>query len=618
MTNNGMERQRDIGADAYANGSASTSDGLTEVICTICFTCNVEQEVADELVRSYAAKKPNTTNEQLIFLFQDEAKRAMMFRTLYARRHKGVNKDTLKSLYTTIPITMNFEEYSNAVDSQLGASQSTDNGFFRVTDTESEVGPREDVINSFRKRALRDGFPEELVEAAMSKVTADTTSYEQFERLLDSVLDDNQAKEEEQRVRDQRLARALQPTLQTLWSDKNPVGTCRNAIWKHYHTTAVSVPELCDRLKDSPEIKLSVYKKPVYSIIHQIDKPFVANGVKECLARWDSNPVVKGIINNYLESTGVAPENMDANRAKLISILPDNIKNQNAPDVWKQYKAVTLIMDRDASMSDTLTAELFADEEAMLTFGARVESYVEDGVPFDAAQRQASEDYCHSLPKDKQMSLFGKVGKFYGKALKFRYDKAADMESLMRESLGEYADQYFERREEMRERKEEMRERKATVRMEAKIAREEREQELREQRADERKLYNQQNNIYAGYNNRTRTGYASQQRYGQPAAAYAGQRRVNPQQGLVRYSTNTDVGGANFAPQIPVFVMAILIHLVVGLLTFIIFGGLKTTFVFIGLALATFGFIRKRVDEQHSIPMIALGYVIVVLAFIFT
>lgn len=608
MTNDKLERQLkvagDVNVQADANKAAilGSSNSIEELICTVCFTCNVEQEAATTLINSYLKQKPDTTDEQILKLFKDESKRAMMFRTLYARKHAGVNKDKLKSLYTSIPLTMNFDEYTKAVDSQLGRASGTDSGFFTVIDKDKDgpdSGTNTDLVESFRKRALKEGLPEDLIASAVAKADTSTTNYSKFEELIDEVLNENQAKEDEQRARDVRLKRALQPTLQKLWADKNPVGTLRNAIWKQYHTTAVSVPELCEKLKDDPNLKLTVYEKPIYSIIHQIDKPFVEQAVKECLANWSNNPVVNGIIENYLESTGVNPDGMEAGRAKLISILPDNIKNQNAPDVWKQYKAVTLILDRNSGGDADLTAELFADENAVVEFGARVESYMEDGAPFDAAQRQASEDFYHSLPKEKQESLFGKVGKFYGKALKFKYDRAADMDNLLRESLGEYADQYFDRRDAMRERKEELRYAKA-----------EQKAEIKKQQVEERKQQNEvKRELRAEQNAQVRNATAqpvrravNDPRFSTGAAAYTAPRQQ----------------GVNFAPQIPVFVMAILIHLVVGLLTFIIFGGLKTAFVIVGLALATFGFIRKQVDEPNSIPMIALGYVITVIAFIFT
>lgn len=604
----------------------------------VSFKTNVEYEVVEELIREYIKKHPDLNEGRAVTLFTSESDRAMMFRTLYLFKHNvsAADKDKIKSEFSTVPMTDTYAEYENKVSDALGVvtEDNQSHGFFKVVqEVPSEDKEVEDAVENasdavlltrFKERALKEDFPEDLVNRAADKATADTDTYAKFEQLLDSVLDEDTEKEEQDRARDLRLHRAIRSDLQRLRNDPDPVNTLRVAIYNNYNTDAVSPAELCEELKDSPELRLNVYEKPIFSIILQIKKPFVEEGINRCLAKWENNEVVDGVINSYLDCLGVPDEEREANRKDLIDVLPDNIKNQTAPDRWKEFKAVEYITHKNLGDEADATEEVFDDPEAFVEYGAAFENYVEDGVPYDAAARQATEDYYHSKPEEEQMNIFGKLGSFYGKAVKLKYDAADSFDSVVRDSLGDRADDYYAAKEERDARKAEKRAasdaRKQQIQQQRDEAKEERRQQRAAEREEDRQYRREQKRLDQEAKAKNRR---SDPNYGKPGYstepygkyAYEDPRRTHNTgtHGRSSYDAESE---SNFAPHLSTLIIAILANLVIGLLTFVFFGGTATAFVAIGLIIATFGFARKQVNEPGSYFMIGGGYCLCVIALI--
>lgn len=605
------------------------------------FSCNIEQDVLDVALEPYRSNKPDMSVDEAEKLLKNPKKRAIMFVAVYCHKNPGLVPKDVLTMLPEVSVATNYAEFEQQITDLLNPQH----GFFTVTGEEPVVENNKfeeiavkDRAESYAKQALKANLPADLVKRAQARVTAETNSYEKFEQIIDTILSEDEAQEKQEQARDLRLQRAIKNDLQKIWNDKNPVATLKSLLYKTYNTTAVEVPELCAELDGCPELKLNIYKKPVYSIIHQVEKDFVADAMNRCLAKWENNAVVEGIITNYLDSLGVPEDKREKNRASLLEVLPDNIRNQTAPDTWKQYEAVCIITQRQLGDESDITSQVFSNDEASVEFGARMETYIDDGVPIDAAQRQASEDYCHDMPEEQQISLFGKVGQFTGRAIRFKYEAAADMENLMRDSLGEYADQYFEKREAVKARKEELRrikeeskaelarqkvEMKAEQAKERAERREEDKERQREEKEEERMRRREEKQMQrgAGYNNGYGNSRYQDSRYG-ANTGYGNTGMFGRGGGFGRgsYGTGGYGGygrGGNFAPQIPLPFIMLLVHIVIGLLCFIFLGGAKTAFVAAGLLLASFGFFRKQLNEPNAIPMVLGGYGLVVVAFVF-
>lgn len=599
-----------------------TANKFTGDYSSLSFRCNVEPDVLDAIVKAYEKANPNPSVTDLETGLNTEKSRATMFACYFAMQ-SGIPAKTVREHITPCPVSMNYEAYASVLQEAISPSH----GFFEVTDesgiTASNVKNEvpEERKNDYRERALNNGYPEELVERAIEQMTDSITIYSQFEHLMEKIVDADIEKEKEQKAGNARLMKAIRNDLQKLWNDRNIVSTCATALYNTYNTTAVSPAELCEELRGSEDLKLDVYREPIYSITHQVKRPFVANAVNACLAKWENSPVITGIINNYLDSTGVPESEREANKKSLLGFLPDNIRNQTAPDVWKQYQAVCIITGRNLGADADASDDIFSTQESATDFAARMESYIDDGVPYDAAQRQAVEDHYQDMPEEERISIFGQAGKFVGKAIKFKYDAADSFNSLVERSLGDKAPMYFEHREEIQARKQEMKRIKQENKVAIQQAKLERKlEQIKEPKEEMPREPKQHAPMGNGFGNarypdtRYNTGYNQGGMFGRGGYNQGGMfGRSNYGGG---YGSGYGGGyGGNFAPRIPVFMMAILIHVIVALLCFLFFGVSKSIFPVAGLLLATFGFIRKRMNEPNAVVMIIAGYVITVIAF---
>lgn len=594
----------------------STASKLTNDYASLSFRCNVEPDVLAAIVKAYEKANANPSVTDLEAGLNQGKSRASMFASYYAKQ-TGLPRKQVYEYLTECPVSMNYETYSAVLQEEISPSH----GFFEVTNesgvtvTATKNDVPEERKNDYRERALSNGYPEELVERAIEQMTDTVTIYSQFESLMEKIVDADIEKEREQKAGNARLMKAIRNDLQKLWNDKNIVSTCATALYNTYNTTAVSPAELCEELRDSSELKLDIYRESIYSITHQVKRPFVADAVNACLAKWENSPVITGLINNYLDSIGVPEEEREANKKSLLKVLPDNIRSQTAPDVWKQYQAVCIITGRNLGAEADASADIFETQDSATDFAARMESYIDDGVPYDAAQRQAVEDYYQDISEEERLSIFGHAGKFVGKAIKFKYDAADSFNSLIEQSLGDKAPMYFEHREEIQARKQELK----RIKQENKVAiqqakLEKKLEQIKEPKPEIQREPKQHTTIGNGFGNARYQDTRYSSGYGQ--MGYGGYNQGS-MFGRQRYGANSGYGysGGNFAPRIPVFMMAILIHVIVALLCFLFFGVGKSIFPVAGLLLATFGFIRKRLNEPNAIVMIIAGYAVTVLAF---
>lgn len=469
------------------------------------------------------------------------------------------------------------------------------NGFFEVVG--DDANENVEVVNKgtvdqmaldmFRTKAQEDGYSESDIEEAINRVDAECKCYEDFERIIGWVIEDNIAHKNDERKKQERIKASISLELDNLKSIKEPARHLEKVVYQVYNTTAVNGMELICESEGNENLKLDIYEEPVYSLIMQIKKPWVADLVNKCLAKWQDNPVVDGYIMQYLDYLGTPTEQVEQSKADLIKFLPDSIQQEASPDAYKQFTAVQLIMkDQHRGKSDA-TEEVFADEDDLVEFAANFENYAEGEVPFNAAASAATED-CYK----KSTSWAGKVGSFVGKTVNLKYSLAHDFEDAMRQGMGDYADVYLQNRERIKAQKAELRAKKAEIKHEQKMAEleaekvmsQERMQAEQEQRAErqQQRQYERQQQQQHLYSHR---GYVQSRR--------------------------------DFSPKLPLPVMVGFGSLVVWLFIALFFGSVARIVCGVGLVVFTFGFIRKHIGEPKAMNLIIGGICITVLGLLF-
>lgn len=637
--------------------------GIGVDIATLSMLCHVESDVVEDIVRQYEENGAEVTTEQLQHVLSNERNRAKLFRRVAQMRGRSV-----EGLPETCAPIENFATYLTG--------GTTSAGFFEVVGDNVAENVSKDTWLSWKRRAIDSGCAKTFVEAVIQEKPA-VTSYEEFIQYVADYADKTNAE-------DAYLAKIAARDLEKLRRDDCPAKTLADAIRRTYNTTAVTTEELCEELRDCKELRLHIYDNIIFSLIIQIEASFVAEGVRNCLERWATSPVVQSIVDQYLASLGVTQDDYEENFQALIDALPDMYRNEDSPDVWKAYKSVEIIKQNTHGEDYDCTKDVFDNDEDASEFCARTQVYVDNGVPQQAAVAQASEDVLAMQDEDVRSGLnpeefFMKAASLAGRAVQYRYNISDNMERTFRESLGDYADVYDANRERAAAKraamaesakstignlrnkvsrvsldksdygdvadseeniglsvKEEARMKRAEYKRQEALNREElahqerieRDEMNKQARLDryQEKLDNRgqsrmrndprmRNNTgygNSGYGMNGYGGYNSYGGYNQRGGMFG---RRGGMGGYGGYSGYGGYGrGGNFAPRIPTIVIAILINLVIGLLFWVMFKGVKASFATVGLIIATFGFARKQMREPNAIPMIIVGYILVVLA----
>ena len=187
------------------------------------------------------------------------------------------------------------------------------NGFFEVVGDEEEVITNADTIdeitiNMFRDNAIRDGYGETIIEAAIALIDSNTKTYDDFEKLIDIAIENERDNKYAEQAKEKRRQASIHMEVERLRSIKEPAKYLEQQIYNVYNTTAVQAMELVCESEHNENLQLDIYEEPIYSLIIQLKRPWVEDLVNHCLAKWDGNPVMEGYIMQYLESTEIPPE----------------------------------------------------------------------------------------------------------------------------------------------------------------------------------------------------------------------------------------------------------------------------------------------------------------------
>lgn len=481
---------------------------------------------------------------------------------------------------------------------------------------ESEITELDDAtISQYRQQAENDGYTSTVIQGAVELAKPDNcTCYQDFEKLIQKVMDDAESAEVEDNLRKSRVKQAVQIEINRLKKNEKIAEYADEMIYKTYHTHAVCVLDIFSNATEE-QLQLDIYQEPVYSVIIQINKEWVNDIVQKVLASWETREYPKEFVENYLKRLNVAPEDMDRNKVDLLKILKGTIyENDVAPDIYKQFKAVQIIQgNQDPIDEEDLANKIWSQTKSMIEYDALLEYEMEQGTPMQAATACATEGAIESLSEEEQRTIkptgiIGNAGAFCGRVLSLKYRTAKNFDDMMMESMGEYAPIYQQSREAARQRKQELKEHKAELKQEAAMRREEekiiRKEESRARRAEDREIQrqqrqysnNRQSQQYYNYNNRNQQRGYSNSRYG--------------------YNNNVNVQGRDFNPSIPTWLIATIINVVIGLFTLLIFGKSTAIFGAIGLIVAVVGFLKIKAQEKGAILTIIGGYALYIAAIV--
>lgn len=392
-------------------------------------------------------------------------------------------------------------------------------------------------------------------------------------------------------------------------------------IYDTYNTHAVTPIDILMQADDA-KLNIARYKEPMFSVILQIESDWVKEAVSTVLENWKTKEDAKQYVQDYLNYLGTKPEEMERSKETLISYLSEEYQNDIAPDEYKVFEAVHQLMQQDKNRNITQhdPSEIFADKDSVVDYEATLEEQLEDKVPEKAASANATSAATKKKNDKSGKGIAGTAGSFCGKVISVKYKTAKNFHDALAESMGSYGADYEQHSKEIQERKAEIKAKKQELKHQEKMhsievkvqqkadareLKEERKEQQREQRMMER--MNRSNMRQDSRYNRSVGGY--NQSYG----------RNNYNNSYMGGRNSYNYGGRNFGGRrLPLPLIIGVINLILGLLTWLIFGKLSGIFAIVGLVIALGGAIRKQLNEPNSILLIIGGYILFIITIIFS
>ena len=336
-----------------------------------------------------------------------------------------------------------------------------------------------------------------------------------------------------------------------------------DAIRMNYNTTAVNAADLEQRVRGNPALRLDVYDNIYVSILNQIREPFIAQAVYDCLSAWENNEDVINFIKRYLISKGIPEDKLEEERELLVKRLPDKVKNEDSPLLYKQFKSIEYTMQKKAEIANK---EVFEDPEASATYMASMENSREDGVPIEIANTVASED---ALTVKRNKGVSSALGSTVGSVVKIKYAMQENYNAAMKDAMGEFSPRFESDYAASKERKAELRQ----------------EKEMRKKQQEQ-----SQSRSTTQYNSRT------------------------PQYHNSNVSRADKLVGGDISFNVPKWLIAMGVHVLVIIVLALIKGWGLAILPGGGLLVASLGFIKHARGGDNAIPLVVAGYAIAVIA----
>ena len=351
---------------------------------------------------------------------------------------------------------------------------------------------------------------------------------------------------------------------------------------------------------DDSLVHVTYFGNLTVSLICQFDTPWVQDCLKTCMLKWESNPKAYNYVKDYLTESGYDTTDLDGCVQAILANAPSLIVQDPAPDIWKAYYLLSEIYkDANPAFIQKANENVNKNAQAKQKYFQKYEDGLYDDMPDSIANQQAYEQMA-----DENPGVFARAGAIMGKVVNMRYECAKNFNDAMRTNLGDNADAYFAMRDQhMRDRKMQRAQQQQSQFY----------QQMMQQRQNS-SYYNDSYSNYYGYNQNGM--YNQQQPYGYPNNPYGAtpdQRRMfnDP-----RYTNEMNMQGRNFAPNIPMHILAIIIHVIIILLFWLFAKKVAAVFVSVGLMFASFGWLRKQLNEPNAMAFMIGGYIVALIAFI--
>lgn len=349
------------------------------------------------------------------------------------------------------------------------------------------------------------------------------------------------------------------------------------------------------------ELNMDAYSNPVFAILRNLDSEPIKAAVERSIKAMCGEDFTAQV-NSIVETSAITIKGtLEEKRANLVALannLPQ-LKDKTAPDNYKIWYLLT--RGKDNSVVPDMTSKIYEQTQDAINHQARTETYMASGIPQTPAMDIAYRESVKDIEEEdaKKRGLLDATGHIIGTIASAPARCKKSIQDAMYESMGEFGKEWKANQEAAKERKQKLKEQKAQQKFE--LA--QKELELKTQmlaQQNMQKIANRQNpNTGYGYGYGYGYGANNQGRYGR--GSYGMQRGVN---------------GVNFAPHIPMPVIATLVHIIVALICWLIFGNTKGIVIAVGLVIATAGLFSFKSVGSKAILFTIAGYVLAVLAMV--
>lgn len=370
-------------------------------------------------------------------------------------------------------------------------------------------------------------------------------------------------------------------------NDPNNLNELNVYLQQERNVHAVQARELADTLysKLTDQEKDYYFNNPIYAAYEKIGTQEFETSLQECIIRYHNSLTIKKKINDYLDMISPERDRDDYEIDKLIELLPDNHKKSD-DRMYQAYTAICWLEDKEAANNGA--EELNVDDIKIDTsvydeFVAEAASNINHDEPYDVAYRSGLE------------RAIGTISKKYGqvKAMPKRMMDVANqsVELGERETLGDNLYEKVKQDKELEailrardqereeyERKLEELEKKVNASSKETKATSEQQKQMYNQQQQQQQMYNQQQPYVYG---QQRYGY-NQQRYGYQNQMYGQQPQQQQGMGMKLIGILVNAG---------LFILCLLADKVLGTSTWL---------MWIGLGLATYGWVTMPVPRQYG------------------
>ena len=216
-------------------------------------------------------------------------------------------------------------------------------------------------------------------------------------------------------------------------------------ITRSYNTTAVTSLELVEECQKTFSGKREeLYRECPYAVYLCMRSDWVKVALASCLDKWDASMEVKRYVTTYLKKMNISPENYNASIQRLVTYLPESIRNENSPIMYKAFRAVQITTNKDFQGPVDFDDKVLQDESYYTT----VADCISRNMPLLAAEQFATAKAAKSL------NLVESAGLLIGRAVSMKYTFCTSMEAAIRDNLGDKADDFYTRREERKQHRE--------------------------------------------------------------------------------------------------------------------------------------------------------------------